>query len=183
VVTHLIPPLLAAVVVLLGAYPTRAAGGHAHLERAAVAAAREVRVDSALVRAITEHESHWRPGVVNARGCVGLMQVCPATLPSCQADPSGVDCLHELGALLDPVHNLHVGARRLAEWRETCRRLTGHASEKHMLAGFSGADAVDHTTCGQRRDRRGRWRDARVHKVVIEIMKIAARIRRRHLTR
>jgi soluble lytic murein transglycosylase-like protein len=48
-------------------------------ERCASYYARQYRVSPALVRAIIQIESAWQPGVVSAKGAMGLMQLMPAT--------------------------------------------------------------------------------------------------------
>ena len=48
-------------------------------ERCASYYARQYGVSPALVRAIIQIESAWQPGVVSAKGAMGLMQLMPAT--------------------------------------------------------------------------------------------------------
>lgn len=50
-----------------------------YAERCANYYARQYGVSPALVRAVIQVESAWQPGVVSAKGAMGLMQLMPAT--------------------------------------------------------------------------------------------------------
>jgi soluble lytic murein transglycosylase len=50
-----------------------------YAERCADYYARQYGVSPALVRAVIQVESGWQPGIVSAKGAMGLMQLMPAT--------------------------------------------------------------------------------------------------------
>lgn len=139
--------------------------------------ARAAGVDPVLVRAIVEHESHGRAGVVSPLSlhCLGLMQICPHTLPSCRGGLGAPGCVAARARLLDGAHNLHVGVGRIVAWQAFCRRVTGRAEPRHWLSGYAGTDGHG-VVCGQRRAA-GRWRDAAVSRIVADVLKIAGRLR------
>jgi soluble lytic murein transglycosylase-like protein len=71
------------IVVLCAASTCRAQSGagmtRIEAEYYVEAYAKHYRVPSALVRAIVERESNWRPCTVSTKGAVGLMQLMPST--------------------------------------------------------------------------------------------------------
>lgn len=75
-------------------------------------AARRYGLDSLLLASMVEAESGFLPRAVSPQGAVGLMQVMPATGDELSRSSDGFD-------LGDPLTNLDIGARYLAELLET----------------------------------------------------------------
>jgi soluble lytic murein transglycosylase-like protein len=71
--------LLKIVVTVLPAFAGGPPGEREYAERCADYYAREYGVSPALVRAVIQVESAWQPGIVSAKGAMGLMQLMPAT--------------------------------------------------------------------------------------------------------
>lgn len=96
--------------VLIAAPPERASGQplasmaeKANYEGIVDEVAQTYGLESALLHAVISVESHYRPNAVSRAGAVGLMQLMPLTARHYGvADP------------LDPVQNLHGGARYLS---------------------------------------------------------------------
>lgn len=139
-------------------------------QQALVAAAEEGKLPVAVLDALVEHESRWRPSVeggLNGR-CIGLTQICLHTVQACLG-PGGYaapGCLAVKNFLLDGPSNLRVAGKRLAAWHSLCLKRTGRARPEHLLSGFGGYDARHGLVCGQRHVRgpggRWRWVDAQV---------------------
>jgi soluble lytic murein transglycosylase-like protein len=86
---------------------------HARLEAEyyVAAYAQHYRVPVALVRAIVERESHWRPCAVSPKGAVGLMQLMPRTAQRlgvrdrCNIDQNVSGGVRYLAWLMQQFHN------------------------------------------------------------------------------
>jgi hypothetical protein len=77
-------------------------------------AARETGVDAELLKAIIAVESGYRTDLVSPRGAVGLMQITPVTGDRyASKEERTARPAHQ--RLLDPGHNVRVGARMLAD--------------------------------------------------------------------
>ncbi|MDP9086695.1 MAG: lytic transglycosylase domain-containing protein [Pseudomonadota bacterium] len=88
-------------------------------------AAKAEGLDVHLLRAVAWTESRGRQGAVSAKGAIGVMQLMPATAAEMGIDP------------LDPLANLHGGARYLA------RQLSRFQSVPLALAAYNaGPGAV-----------------------------------------
>jgi soluble lytic murein transglycosylase-like protein len=81
-----------------------------------VAAAREVRVDPALLAAVVRQESAFDPDVVSSAGAIGLTQLLPSTAQRV-ARRAGLPVPDSID-LFDPGVNIELGARYLAELLE-----------------------------------------------------------------
>jgi soluble lytic murein transglycosylase len=71
--------LLRIAVTVMPAFAGGPLGEREYAERCADYYAREYGVSPALVRAVIQVESAWQPGIVSAKGAMGLMQLMPAT--------------------------------------------------------------------------------------------------------
>jgi len=100
----------------------------AELERIVQETAVRHRVDPALVRAVIEAESAWRPDAISRKGAQGLMQLGPGTA-------------QELGVsdTFDPAQNVDGGVRYL---RKLLERYNGDL-DKALAAYNAGPGAVD----------------------------------------
>ncbi len=76
---HRAAALLSVVCVMVPAFGAESLSIREHDESCASYYAQEYGVSPALVRAITQIESAWQPGVVSSKGAMGLMQLMPAT--------------------------------------------------------------------------------------------------------
>ena len=90
-------------------------------------AAREQKLDQALLRAVIAVESGYDPNAVSSKGAVGLMQLMPET-----AQRYGVSNIY------DPAQNVHAGARYL---RDLMRKFNDDLSLA-LAAYNAGEDAV-----------------------------------------
>lgn len=72
-------------------------------------AAEQAGLDVALIRAVVQHESSFRPDAVSPLGAKGLMQVMPSTHQEARQRFDIPD-----GDLFDPAYNLKVGSTYLA---------------------------------------------------------------------
>jgi soluble lytic murein transglycosylase-like protein len=77
-------------------------------------AARETGVDAELLKAIIAVESGYRNDLKSPRGAIGLMQITPATADR-YASKAERQAKPAEKRLLDPRHNVHIGARMLAD--------------------------------------------------------------------
>jgi soluble lytic murein transglycosylase-like protein len=73
------PTLLGVLLTVVPAFASDPASLREYAERCANYYARLYGVSPALVRAVIQVESAWQPGVVSAKGAMGLMQLMPAT--------------------------------------------------------------------------------------------------------
>src|ERR1700741_213064 len=76
---HRAAALLSVVCVMAPAFAGESLNMREYEERCASYYAQEYGVSPALVRAVIQVESAWQPGVVSAKGAMGLMQLMPAT--------------------------------------------------------------------------------------------------------
>jgi soluble lytic murein transglycosylase-like protein len=76
---HRAPTLLGVVLTAIPAFASDPTSVREYAERCANYYARQYSVSPALVRAVIQIESAWQPGVVSAKGAMGLMQLMPAT--------------------------------------------------------------------------------------------------------
>lgn len=100
----------------------------AELERIVQGTASRHRVDPALVRAVIEAESGWKPDAVSRKGAQGLMQLVPGT-----AEQLGVS------DTFDPAQNVDGGVKYL---RMLLERYDGDL-DKALAAYNAGPGAVD----------------------------------------
>ena len=101
-----------------------------------VAAAKRHDLDPQLVKAVIAVESGFEPGAVSDKGAIGLMQVLPAT-----GERYGVRADRKLGIdakLKDPVLNLEIGTRYLAD----LRRMFPGRPDLALAAYNAGENAV-----------------------------------------
>lgn len=107
----------------------QALGAHAQNQYAEEVkkAAREQKLDQALLRAVIAVESGYDPYAVSSKGAVGLMQLMPET-----AQRYGVNDLY------DPAENIHAGARYL---RDLMQKFNNDLSLA-LAAYNAGEDAV-----------------------------------------
>jgi soluble lytic murein transglycosylase-like protein len=73
------PTLLGVLITVIPAFASEATSVREYAERCANYYGRQYGVSPALVRAVIQVESGWQPGVVSAKGAMGLMQLMPAT--------------------------------------------------------------------------------------------------------
>jgi soluble lytic murein transglycosylase-like protein len=71
--------LLSIAVAVIPAFAGEPQSVRQYEERCVTYYAKQYRVSSALVRAIIQVESAWKPGAVSSKGAMGLMQLMPAT--------------------------------------------------------------------------------------------------------
>ena len=97
-----------------------------------VAAARQQRVDPALVLALAYWESGWNPAEVSSAGAVGMMQVTPGT-----ANWAGPALLHRKVDIRRPEDNAAVGAALLRRYLDEF-----HSERLALAAYYQGATAT-----------------------------------------
>ncbi len=139
-----------------------------------LAASLALPVPQAVLDALMWHESRGIASATNRYGCVGLYQICPASLPVCRG-PEGVAapaCGAKLAALLDPAENTRTAIEQLAGWRSYCLRTVHRARIVDILSGYGGYDGPGRT-CGHVR-RGGRWVPGPVPRGVLEVLRRAA---------
>lgn len=139
--------------------------------------------DAAMVVALLEHESRWRPTAESADGeDLGLGQVRARYVGACRTDPDpvanpGRECLRVREALRHGEHNLRVTIAGLTRWRKTCRTRMGRAQARDVLSGYAGLSRPPSRWCG-RAFRRGRWVDLPVHPAVAEVLALRRKLLR-----
>jgi murein DD-endopeptidase MepM/ murein hydrolase activator NlpD len=133
--------------------------GLADLARLVREAAAETHADAFLLAALTYHQSRCRPGSVSSAGGVGLLAIEPAMFAPGAPLPFPREDLAK-DRLLDPAHNLRVGAALLAMWEahhEDIDRALGSTPHRTAVAHFVwgdqvwGAHAEDRTLVARRR--------------------------------
>ena len=73
------PTLLGVLLTVIPAFASDPTSVREYAERCANYYARQYGVSPALVRAVIQVESAWQPGLVSAKGAMGLTQLMPAT--------------------------------------------------------------------------------------------------------
>jgi hypothetical protein len=111
----------------------------------------ETGADPFLMAALGYRESRCRPGLVSSAG-IGLLQIQPGMFAAGAELPFGRD---ELGRerLLDPAHNLRLGAALLAMWERDhamLDRALGSTPHRTAVAHFFWGDQVWGTTSEDR---------------------------------
>lgn len=114
-------------------------------------------VDPLLVIADVEHESRWRPDIINPlSGTVGLMQIDPLNLPACGATSEkwSEECWGIRTLLYAWDTNLRIGTSYFAFAHSYCVKLGRGGLAAQWLQLPTGWDAVRHSRCGYREGKR-----------------------------
>jgi hypothetical protein len=125
--------------------------GLAALARVVRETSAEVKADPFLIAAIAYRESRCRPGISTTSG-VGLLQIKPSMFAARAELPfPREDLAHE--RLLDPAHNIRVGAALLAMWEAehvALDRALGSTPHRTAIAHLYWGDRVWGTTTEDR---------------------------------
>jgi murein DD-endopeptidase MepM/ murein hydrolase activator NlpD len=113
------------------------------LARVVREAAAETHADAFLLAALTYQRSRCRPGLVSSAGGVGLLQIEPAMFAPGATLPFPREDLAR-DRLLDPAHNLRVGAALLGMWE------ANHVDLDRALGSTPHRTAVAHLAWGDR---------------------------------
>jgi hypothetical protein len=148
--------------------------------------AQKHRIDPFTLVAIIHHESRWRPNAVSRDGeDHGLGQIRARFEKACRKDADPVKapspgCKRAKMSLLNGTYNIRRMAGHIANWRKTCRKITGQpALFKRWLHGYGGMGKRSHRgwvqICGQRPTKKG-WVDIPVRRQLRNIMNYRKRL-------
>ena len=133
----------------------------------------EHRIDPFTIVAIGWHESRWRSSAVSRDGeDYGIMQIRARYSSACQKDQASEACQASKTRLLNPHYNIRRAASLITKWRQTCRKITGKpALFARWLHGYGGMGNLKKgVICGQKKSRKGKWRDLRVRRLLKRVM-------------
>ena len=140
--------------------------------------AKRYEIDPFTLVSIIRNESRFRASAVSKDGeDHGLGQIRARFYGACRKDADPVKnpsdaCKAVKSMLLHGPTNIGHVARAIDRWRKTCRKITGKpALFKRWLHGYGGMGSFKRgIMCGQKKNRRGKWRDLPVRKLLKRIM-------------
>ena len=135
-------------------------------------------VEAALVVALIEHESEWKPTAVSAdQEDYGLGQIRARFIGACRQG-AGPACDAVKAMLLDGPTNLRMTIAALKRNEDMCRKITNHHSARETISAYAGLSKPSkHQWCGLA-FRRGRWQAMPLHPGVAEVLRLRARLSR-----
>lgn len=145
--------------------------------------------DPLTVVAMVHFESHWNPALTNDHHSgfyVGLGQINAYHRKECrEGGLKSTGCQARIAELKSGPYNLRRVAAGVTANRRFCRRKTGQpALFARWLSSYQGLNDYRRggradVWCNMRRDRRGRWRDVKVHRLTRQVMRYRLTLIRR----